>query len=150
MLSSLADIRITQGRLTEALATYERALRLADHHAETVLPGTADMYVGLSRVAFDRDDMDAATAHLLHSQELAERAALPQHPYRWRVAMAHVKEGQGDVPGALALLEEAQAVYTGDFLPERTPGSRGPGTRARHAWVPRRSTQLGPRAGLDR
>jgi LuxR family maltose regulon positive regulatory protein len=86
------------------------------------------MYVGLSRVAFERNDLDAATAHLLRSQELGERAGLPQNPYRWRVAMAHVKEGRGDVPGALALLEEAQAVYTGDFSPNVRPV---PAARAR-------------------
>jgi LuxR family transcriptional regulator, maltose regulon positive regulatory protein len=45
---TLADIRSTQGRLTEALRTYERALRLASNKDGTVLRGTADMYVGMS------------------------------------------------------------------------------------------------------
>jgi LuxR family maltose regulon positive regulatory protein len=125
---TLADIRLTQGRLGDAVATYERGLRLAANHAPTVLPGTADMYVGLSRVAFERGDLDSAAAHLLRSHELGEHAGLPQNPYRWRVAMAHVKEGQGDVPGALALLEEAQTVYTGDFSPNVRPV---PAVRAR-------------------
>ena len=125
---ALADIRLTQGRLGDAVATYEHALRLAASHAGTVLPGTADMYVGLSRVAFERDDLDGAAAHLLRSQELGERAGLPQNPYRWRVAMAHVKEGQGDVGGAVTLLEEAEAVYTGDFSPNVRPV---PAVRAR-------------------
>ena len=45
---TLADIRITQGRLSDAMRTYERALGLAarDHHRA---PRTADMYAGMVR-----------------------------------------------------------------------------------------------------
>jgi LuxR family maltose regulon positive regulatory protein len=130
---TLADIRLTQGRLTDALATYERALRLAAGNPGTappgsVLPGTADMYVGLGQVAFERDDLQGATAHLTYSHDLGERAGLPQNPYRWRVAMARLKEAQGDVDAALTLLDEAQSVYAGDFSPNVRPV---PAVRAR-------------------
>ncbi len=125
---TLADIRLTQGRLSDALATYERALQLAAGPAGTALPGTADMYVGLSRVAFERNDLAAATAHLRRGQELDERAGLPQNPYRWRVSLAQLSEAEGDVSGALALLEEAITVYTGDFSPNVRPV---PAVRAR-------------------
>jgi LuxR family maltose regulon positive regulatory protein len=123
---ALADIRLTQGRVDAASATYERALQLAaGQHGtappEPVLPGTADMYVGLSQVAVERNDLDTATAHLTYSQALGERAGLPQNPYRWRVAMARLKEAQGDLPAALALLDEAHHVYTGDFSPDVRP-----------------------------
>ncbi len=118
---TLADIRITQGRLGDAVATYERALRLAPGGTGTVLRGTADMYVGLSRIACERDDLSAATAHLLRSQELGEHIGLPQNPYRWRVAMARVRQAQGDLGGALDLLDQAQRVYTGDFSPNVRP-----------------------------
>jgi LuxR family maltose regulon positive regulatory protein len=118
---TLADIRITQGRLSEALATYERALLLASRETGTVLRGTADMYVGLSQIACERNDLDAATTHLQRSHELGEHTGLPQNPYRWRVAMARVREARGNVAGALALLEDAQRVYTGDFSPNVRP-----------------------------
>jgi len=123
---ALADIRLTQGRVNDALATYEWALQLAAGHPATappgtVLPGTADMYVGLSQVALERNDLDAATALLMSSQQLGERAGLPQNPYRWRVAMARLKEAQGNPPAALALLDEANGVYTGDFSPNVRP-----------------------------
>ncbi len=45
---TLADIRITQGRLGDALRTYEQALLLGAHDVGPVLRGTADMYVGLT------------------------------------------------------------------------------------------------------
>ena len=53
---TLADIRSTQGRLSEALRTYEQALRLASNQDGTVLRGTADMHVGMSQIACERND----------------------------------------------------------------------------------------------
>ena len=86
-----------------------------------VLRGTADMYVGMSQIACERGDLHAATQHLLRSQELGEHTGLPQNPYRWRVAMARVREAQGDLAGALTLLDDAQRVYLGDFSPNVRP-----------------------------
>jgi LuxR family maltose regulon positive regulatory protein len=118
---TLADIRITQGRLCQALRTYEQALRLAADQQGGVLRGTADMHVGMSQIARERNDLPAATQHLLRAQELGEHTWLPQNPYRWRVAMARVREAEGDLDGALDLLEEALRVYTGDFSPNVRP-----------------------------
>ena len=90
---ALADIRSTQGRLGEALRTFEQALQLAGEQGGSVLRGTADMYVGMSEIACERDDLQAARQLLLRSQELGEHTGLPQNRYRWRVAMARVRAG---------------------------------------------------------
>jgi LuxR family transcriptional regulator, maltose regulon positive regulatory protein len=118
---TLADIRITQGRLGEALRTYEQALALAADQDGPVLRGTADMHVGMSQIACERDDLAAASRHLRRAEELGEPTWLPQNPYRWRVAMARVREAEGDLDGALELLEAAQRVYMGDFSPNVRP-----------------------------
>jgi LuxR family maltose regulon positive regulatory protein len=118
---TLADIRSTQGRLSDALRTFEDGLQLAPQDAGTVLRGTADMYVGMSQIACERGDLKAAIEHLERSRELGEHTGLGQNPYRWRVAMAGVLESQGDLAGALTLLEDAQRVYMGDFSPNVRP-----------------------------
>ena len=118
---ALADIRTTKGRLGDALRTYEQALQLAAPEPGTVLRGTADMYVGLSQIACERGDLQAATQHVLRSRELGEHIGLPQNPYRWRVAMAQILESQHDPAGALTLLDEAQRLYVGDFFPNVRP-----------------------------
>jgi LuxR family maltose regulon positive regulatory protein len=118
---TLADIRSTQGRLSDAMRTYEQALRLAAEQGAAVLRGTADMYVGMSLIALERNDLDAATRHLLRSQELGDSAGLPQNAYRRRVAMARLRQAQGDLGGALDLLAEAQHAYMGDFSPNVRP-----------------------------
>src|SRR5579863_2026142 len=118
---ALADIRISQGRLREAMRTYERGLQLAIAHGEPVLRGAADMYVGMSELHRERDDLHAATQHLLRSKELGELAGLPQNRYRWCVAMARIRAAQGDLDGALDLLQEAERLYMGDFFPNVHP-----------------------------
>jgi len=125
---SAADIRIAQGRLREAMSTYERGLQRATAQAAPALRGAADMHVGMSELLRERDDLGAAMQHLLTSKELGEHAGLPQNPYRWRVAMAGIRAAQGDLDGALGLLNEAERLYVSDFSPEVRPV---PASRAR-------------------
>lgn len=103
---ALADIRLAQGRLGEALRTCEQALQLVRGQGGSVVRGTADMYVGMSQVFRERNDLHAARQHLLRSEELGEHLGLPQHRHRWRVAMARLHEAEGDLDGAIDLLDE--------------------------------------------
>ena len=118
---ALADIRLAQGRLGEAMRTYEQALQRASEPGGPVLRGTADMYVGLSEIYRERNDLQAATQNLLRSQELGEHIGLPQNRYRWRVAMARIRQAEGDLSGALDLLNEAERLYVGDYFPNVRP-----------------------------
>ncbi len=128
---ALADIRLAQGRLRDAMRTYERGLQLATERGGPVLRGAADMYVGLSVLYREHNDLDAAAQHLLRSKELGEHMGLPQNPYRWRVSMARIRETEGDLVGAVALLDEAERLYAGDFFPNVRPV---PAVRTR-VWV---------------
>ena len=128
---ALADIRSTQGRLGEALRAFEQALQLAGEQGGSVQRGTADMYVGMSEIACERDDLHGARQLLLRSQELGEHAGLPQNRYRWRVAMARVARAEGNLAGALGLLDEAERHYVSDFFPNVRPV---PALRAR-IWI---------------
>jgi LuxR family maltose regulon positive regulatory protein len=118
---TLATIRIAQGRLHEAMRTYEQALQLATAQGEPLPRGTADMYVGMSELARERDDLPAATQHLLRSTELGEHTGFPQNRYRWHVAMARIRRAEGDLHAALALLDEAERLYMRDFSPNVRP-----------------------------
>jgi LuxR family maltose regulon positive regulatory protein len=128
---TLADIRITQGRLREALSTYERGLQLATTQGGHLLRGAADMHVGMSELYRERNELDVAVQHLLKSKELGDLNGLPKNPYRWRVAMARIRQAQGDLDGALDLLDEAEPLYQGDFSPNIRPV---PALKAR-GWV---------------
>jgi len=117
----LADIQIAQGRLHEAMTTYERALQWATEPGAPVQRGAADMYVGMSALQREHNDLKTAEQLLLTSQALGELAGLQQNPYRWRAAMARMREVQGDPDGALDLLDQAERLYNGAFSPNVRP-----------------------------
>jgi LuxR family maltose regulon positive regulatory protein len=127
----LADIQIAQGCLHEAMTTYERALQWATEPGAPVLQGAADMYVGMSALHREHNDLKTATQHLLTSQALGELAGLPQNPYRWCAGMARIREAQGDLDGALDLLDQAERLYDGNFSPNVRPVA----TRKIRVWV---------------
>jgi LuxR family maltose regulon positive regulatory protein len=118
---TLADIRLVQGRLTDALALYERGLARAQGSGETVLRGVADMHVGIAEILRERGDLPGANEHLRSAAALGEEMGLPQHPWRWRVAVARVKQAEGDLDAALRLVDEAEPLYTTDFSPNVRP-----------------------------
>jgi LuxR family maltose regulon positive regulatory protein len=117
---AVADLRIAQGRLRDAEAVYQSALGLATSR-EPVLRGAADMHVGLSALHREHGDIDAAKHALASSEALGEGAGLRQNRYRSRVAAARISEAEGDLAGAVALLIEAERVFTTDFLPNVRP-----------------------------
>jgi LuxR family maltose regulon positive regulatory protein len=118
---ALAEIRIAQGRLRAAMHVYEHALQLAREQGDPALRGTADVNVGMSEIECEQDNLVAATQHLLRSKEQGEHTGFPPYPYRWRVAMARLRQAQGDPDGALDLLEEAARLYVSDFYPNVRP-----------------------------
>jgi ATP/maltotriose-dependent transcriptional regulator MalT len=118
---ALADIRITQGRLGEAVQTYERAFQLSTKHGEPVLPGTADLHVGLADVVREQGDLESARNHLQVSRDLGEHMGFPQARHRLHVVTARIREAEGDLDGALDALNEAQRVYVPDFSPDVHP-----------------------------
>jgi len=142
---TLGEIRRTQGRLADALHTYRRALDLSTPQREahpdarreahpdarrdaSPLRGTADMHIAIAGVLLERDERAAAAEHLAAGHRLGEYNGMPQHPYRWRVVMAGLREAEGDLDAALELLDDADRVYVPDFLPNVRPV---PATRAR-------------------
>jgi LuxR family maltose regulon positive regulatory protein len=117
----LADIRVALGRLHEAESIYQQSLRLATGQGEPMPPGTADLYRGLGELCIEWGALEAAAQHLLTSQKLGEQAPSTDWPHRLCVSQARLKEAQGDLDGALTLLDEAERVYVRAPLPDVHP-----------------------------
>jgi LuxR family maltose regulon positive regulatory protein len=75
----------------------------------------------MSALYREQNDLHVAAQYLVRSTELGEHSGLPQHRYRWRVAMARLREAHGDLEGALELLQEAERLYISDFFPNVRP-----------------------------
>jgi LuxR family maltose regulon positive regulatory protein len=118
---ALADMRIAQGRLHDAMRTFEHGLELAMGHGGDPLRGAADMHVGISEILRERDDLAGAAQHLDQARDLGEENGLPQNPYRLRVAAARIRLAEGNPESALQLLVEAGRLYATDFSPDVRP-----------------------------
>jgi LuxR family maltose regulon positive regulatory protein len=127
----LADIRLAQGRLQDAIRTYEQSLQLAAEQGESVLRGTADLYLRLSEVYVEQNNLDAATELRLRSEELGEQKASPIWQYRLCLARARIKQAEGDLESALDLLNEAERRYVRTPVPDIQPV----GAMKARAWI---------------
>jgi LuxR family maltose regulon positive regulatory protein len=112
-----AEIRLAQGRLGAAMQVFEEALRLG----AGAVRGIADVYVGMSEVHRERNELDAARECLRRSEALGDLAGMPQNRYRSRIALGRLREAEGDLDAAVHLLEEAERVYVADFFPNVRP-----------------------------
>jgi LuxR family maltose regulon positive regulatory protein len=134
---AMADIQLVQGRLGAAMHTYEQALQRADEQSGPVLRGTADMYVGMSEVHREHDDLGGA----LELLDEAERVYMgdmfpnvrPVPALRARVWIAQDRLGevlgwareQGlSVDDDLSYLREYEHITLARMLMARSAGER--------------------------
>lgn len=121
MLFLLSEIQRSQGRLQAARRSCEQALAYTKSYNGPLPQGTADVWVGLAELCREQNDLAAAKQHLSHSKALGEHAALVETRHRWYVVNAGIQQAEGDLKGALRLLEEAEQVYTAGPSPEGQP-----------------------------
>jgi LuxR family maltose regulon positive regulatory protein len=116
-----ADMELERGRVGRAEAILRDGLRLATPTGGPILRGAADMLVGLGEVARERDALEEAAQLLDRAEEMGDAMGLPQHPYRRRVLAAGLRLADGDVDGALTLLEDAERRQDTDMSPDVRP-----------------------------
>ena len=116
----LANIKLIQGRLREAVRAYRQSLQLAESRGASFFLGASDLHRGLSELLCEQGDLEAAAQLLQTARQLGEQGALTGWPQRLCVAQARLQESQGDLAGALVLLAEAERLYVRNPLPERS------------------------------
>lgn len=117
----LADIKLVLGHLHEAIHTLEQLLQFVMDQGEPIPLDAADLHRELSKLHLEQGNLEAAAQHLQRSKELGEKAQLPVSRYRLCIDQARLKTAQGDLEGALALLDEAQRLYIRSPLPDFCP-----------------------------
>jgi len=110
-MTILPEIRPALGRLRGAVDALTGLLRVVIDLAEPLPMETADLYRGLGEMALEQGDLADAAAHLQTSKELGDQGELPVWRWRWHVAQARLLQAQGDLEGALGLLDEAERVF---------------------------------------
>jgi LuxR family maltose regulon positive regulatory protein len=107
----LAQMSMAQGRLHRAIEICEQSLQLAKEQGDPVLPGTPELYLGLSELRYEQGDLAAASQLLLSGETLRQQASLSGAKYLWWVVQAQLKAAEGDLETALDQLQEAERLY---------------------------------------
>ena len=100
------------------------------------------MYVGMSELEREHNDLAAALQHLLTSKEQGEHTGFPQNPYRWCMAMARIRQAEGDLDEALNMFQ-GQNACTGVTFPQCAPRHSMESARVDCAGQVERSARLG-------
>lgn len=128
----LGDVRMIQGRLSEAEGLYEEALDIARssmnganvqlaEQSTSLLQTTADLFVGLSELYRAWGTLDMATKQVLRGKELGKQQILSGSESRLCISMARIKESEGDLQEALNQLQAAERLYKRDAIPDVRP-----------------------------
>ncbi len=115
----LGTVQETENQLPQAALTFRRALRLA---GDSPQPVAGEAHLGLARILYEWNDLDAAELHGRQSIGLARRydSALDRSGV-CEAFLARLKLARGDVDGADAILAEA-----GQFALQEGPMRRSP------------------------
>lgn len=104
---NLAQIQETDTRLDLAAATYRRTLELV---GDASRPIGSQAQLGLARIAYERDDLAGAAEHGRMYVELTRQLESIESFAAYAVFLSRLRLAQADGPGALAILDEAEAI----------------------------------------
>ncbi|MGO8951138.1 MAG: LuxR C-terminal-related transcriptional regulator [Ktedonobacterales bacterium] len=106
-LSNLGQLYERQGKLHQAAATYEHALRIADENGG-LSHFSSKAHIGLARVLYERNNLAAARDQTQQGIDCARRWGHQEHLVDGYLCLAHIQWAEGDITGALATLAEAE------------------------------------------
>jgi LuxR family maltose regulon positive regulatory protein len=117
----LAELRIAQGQLQEAIHIYDETLQFVTKEGGIFLMIAASMELGLSELIREKGDLEKASQHLLKSREYGAQSALPDWHYRYCLAESRMLEIQGDFNKAIQKFQKAEELYFKNPMPDVRP-----------------------------
>ena len=102
---NLGQLQEADNQLSLAAESYRRSLQLAGDPPQRM---ACEAHLGLARICYEWNDLEAALAHGQQSAQLARQLTVDTLA-AYGVFVARLKLAQGDVSGAAAALDEAEA-----------------------------------------
>ena len=102
---NLGQLQEADNQLYLAAESYRRSLQLAGDPPQRM---ACEAHLGLARICYEWNDLEAALAHGQQSAQLARQITVDTLA-AYGVFVARLKLAQGDVSGAAAALDEAEA-----------------------------------------
>lgn len=101
--TGLGNVQETENQLYLAAATYQRVLQMVD---EPKQPAAYEAHLGLARIFYQWNDLDAAEQHGQQSAQLARQIENTDRFVASEVFLARLKLARKDVAGAAAILAQ--------------------------------------------
>jgi LuxR family transcriptional regulator, maltose regulon positive regulatory protein len=102
---SLGQVQEADNQLSLATRTYQRVVQLAGDPPRTI---AAEAHLGLARISYEWNDLDAAQKHGQQCLLLTRQIEGVDTFVSYALFLARLRIAQGDVPGAVAILDEAE------------------------------------------
>lgn len=120
--AELGDLYIAQGKLQQALSTYDYALRYVKGPNGKPLLMTGSLYVGIGEVLREQNKLDEAVENLKKGIELSQ-SWMSMSTLDGHISLARIRQAQGDLDGAMdemkiarQLAESTESSQLDDFL----------------------------------
>ncbi|MCQ3973771.1 MAG: hypothetical protein DPW09_10035 [Anaerolineae bacterium] len=107
-LSDLGEVQTMQGKLHQAVATYQQALELAAEHNAWPFPPTSAVYVGLGHILYEWNELERTGQHLQKGLELSRQGGYNGVTIQAHLALARLKQAQGQNKAASDALTQAE------------------------------------------
>jgi LuxR family maltose regulon positive regulatory protein len=104
--TGLGQVQESENQLYLAAETYRRVLQLVGDPPQ---PAASEAMLGLARIRYEWNDLEAAGQHAQRSIELARQMENTDRFVPYEVFLARLKLAQGDVAGANAILANVEA-----------------------------------------
>jgi LuxR family transcriptional regulator, maltose regulon positive regulatory protein len=102
-MRELAELQVMGGRLHLAADLYRQSLRIAEQRP---FPAASLAHVGMGELLYEWNDLDGAMHHLTEGVELGERSGSTNIIFPSHALLARVKWAQGDLDGAVCIIQE--------------------------------------------
>ncbi len=106
----LGQVQRARGRLDAALGTYQELLAMAAEPGGPAMLAAAPAQVGMAEVAYQRGELDAALRHVTEGIALYRQLGYGLPLVAGLATLARIRQAQGDRPGALEAIAEAERV----------------------------------------
>ena len=118
-LEELATLQIRRGQLAEAAHACGRGIDLFARWGQTAMPAAGLTQVVLGEVLCERNDLDGASRSLARGLALLPGLGEPILLARGHVALARVRQAQGDPTGALATIARGESWLAQQRVPSQ-------------------------------
>jgi LuxR family maltose regulon positive regulatory protein len=116
--TSLGRVQESETQLHRAAENYRYVLRLS---GDPPTPGASATYLGLARILYEWNELEAAQQHAQRGLRLARQLTTVDTPAACQVVLARLKLARGDLSGAAALLAEADRFMRQHKFAHRMP-----------------------------